>query len=175
MLYDSLYFLKDIVIVLLLFTTFLAIRKVKDLEKTLEEEKRKRSMPLITMEVNTDDDMGVFLINDSYCYAKNITIEDLDVVLDYGFKKHLLLKFPPLEILKPSARVRLNYNIFDGEYDITDTDSLNILNHFTDAPIEMRLRYENIEGSPFSAKIATEKDRYVIKEVVPLQKEEKSR
>ena len=171
MLYDSLYFLKDIAIVVLLFATFQAIRKVKSLEKTLEEEKRKRTMPLITMEVNTDDDLGVFLINDSYCYAKNITVEDLDVVVDYGFKKHITLKFPPLDVLKPSARIKLDYTVFDDGYDITNTDSVNILNHFRDAPIEMHLRYENIEGGPFAATIAMEKDKYVIKEVTPLQEE----
>jgi len=169
MLYDTLYLLKDIVIVLLLFATFQSIRKVKALEKMLEEEKRKRTMPLINLEVNTSDDLGVFLINDSYCYAKNITVEDLDVVVDYGFKKHITLKFPPLDVLKPSARIKLDYNVFDGEYDITNTDSLNILNHFADAPIEMRLRYENIEGGPFTATIGTQKDKYVIKKVAPLK------
>jgi len=166
MLYDAVYFIKDIVIILLLFA-----RKVRAVEQTLEEEKRKRSMPLITMEVDTDDDMGVFLINDSYCYAKNIDIEDLDVVVDYGFKKHITLKFKPLEFLKPSARTKLSYNVLDDGYDISNTDSLNILHHFTDAPIEMRLRYENIEGGPFTATIGSEKDQYVIKNVTPLQEE----
>jgi len=173
MLYDTLYFLKDIVIALLLFATFLSYRKAKAIEQTLEEEKRKRSMPLITMEVDTDKDMGVYLINDSYCYAKNIDIEDMDVIVDYGFKKHITLKFKPLEVLKPSARIKLSYNVFDDDYDITSTDSLNILNHFTDAPLEMRLRYENIEGGPFAAIISSEKDQYVLKKVTPL--EEKSR
>ena len=171
MLNDTPFLFKDAVIVLLLFAVFHAVRKVKILEKALKEEKRKRSMPLITMDVNTDDDLGVFLTNDSYCYAKNITIEDLDVVVDYGFKKHLILKFQPLEILKPNARIKLSYNIFDDGFDITNTDSLNILNHFTDSPIEMRLRYENIEGGPFTATIGTEKDHYVIKEITPLQEE----
>jgi len=169
MLYDTVYFLKDIVIVLLLFAVFQYFRKVKTLEQTLEEEKRKRSMPLITMEVDTDKDMGVFLINDSYCYAKNINIEDMDIVVDYGFKKHITLKFKPLEILKPSARMKLSYNVIDDGYDITNTDSLNILNHFNDAPIEMRLKYQNIEGGPFAATIGTENDHYVIKNVAPLQ------
>ncbi len=171
MLYDTVYFMKDIAIVLLLFAVFQSIRKVKALEQTLEEEKRKRSMPLITMEVATDGDMGVFLINDSYCYAKNINIEDMDIVVDYGFKKHITLKFEPLEVLKPSARIKLSYNVFDDGYDTTKTDSLNILNHFTDAPIEMRLRYENIEGGPFAATIGSEKNQYVLKNVTPLQKE----
>jgi len=168
MLYDSLYLLKDIVIVLLLFAVFQIFRKMKALEETLEQEKRKRSMPLITMDVKTVDDFGVYLINDSYCYAKNIDIEDLDVVVDYGFKKHITLKFPSLDMLKPNARIKLNYRVFDGEYDITSTDSRNILNHFSDAPIEMRLRYKNIEDGPFAATIRSEKNHYVIKEVTPL-------
>ena len=168
MLFDTVYFIKDIVIILLLFAVFQSIRKVKALEHELEEEKRKRSMPLITMEVDTDDNMGVVLINDSYCYAKNNDIEDMDVVVDYGFKKHITLKFKPLEVLKPSARIKLSYNVIDDGYDISNTDSLNILHHFTDAPIEMRLRYENIEGGPFAATIGSEKDQYVIKNVTPL-------
>lgn len=168
MLYDSVYFLKDIVIVLLLFALFQTYRKVKELEKTLKLEKHKRSMPLITMDVNTDDDLGVFLINDSYCYAKNIRAEDLDVVVDYGFKKHITLKFTPVDILKPSGRTRLDYRVFDGEYDITQTDSKNILNHFQDAPIEMHLRYQNIEGNPFKATIASENNQYLIKDASPV-------
>ena len=53
-------------------------------------EKRKRSMPLINIDVNTNEvGFGVFLINDSYCYAKNICIDDMDLVIDYGFKKHM--------------------------------------------------------------------------------------
>jgi len=168
MIYNSLFLLKDIVIVLLLFATFQMFRKVKALEATLEQEKRKRSMPLITMELNTTDDLGVFLLNDSYCYARNIKIEDLDVVIDYGFKKHITLKFDPLEMLKPSAKIKLNHRVFDDEYEITSTDSINVLNHFSDSPINMRLRYENIEGGPFAATIVPEKDKYVIKEVTPL-------
>jgi hypothetical protein len=97
-------------------------------------------------------------------------MDDLDVTVDYGFKKHITLKFSPLEVLKPNGRIRLSYRVFDGQYDVTATDALNILNHFSDSPIEMHLRYENIEGSPFAATITSEKNQYIIKEVTPLQK-----
>src|SRR3989338_2587025 len=153
--YETLFFLKDIIIVLLIFAIVMAMNKIRVLKETLAIEKRKQSMPLITMNVDTKNDIGVFLINDSYCYAKNINIEDMDVTVDYGFKKHLTLKFPPLEILKPGAQMKLNYRVFDEEYDVTATDSVNILNHFSDAPTEMRLRYQNIEGNPFTARIVS--------------------
>ena len=156
-----------IIIVLLLFIRR-ALLKIRELEETLAEEQRKRSMPLLTLEVNTDDEYGVFLINDSYCYAKNITIGDLDVVVDYGFKKHITLKFDSLEMLKPNGRGQLEYRVFDGDYDTTVTDAKNILNHFPDAPIEIRLRYENLEGSPFTSTIIPEKGQYVVKEVIPV-------
>jgi len=167
--YDTVFFMKDIIIVLLVFAVISAMMKIRTLKDTLEMEKRKRSMPLMALDVNTTNDMGVFLVNDSYCYAKNIDIQDMDVVVDYGFKKHITLKFPSVEMLKPSARARLDYRVFDGEYDITNTDSKNILNHFSDAPIEMRLRYRNIEDSPFEAVIGPERDHYITKEVTPLE------
>jgi hypothetical protein len=162
-----------IIIAVLVLFIMKCLQTIRDLEETLAEEKRKRSMPLLTLEVNTEDDFGAFLINDSYCYAKNITIDDLDVVVDYGFKKHITLKFEPLEMLKPNARSKLNYRVFDGAYDITSSDSTNILNHFSDAPIEMHLRYENIEGGPFKATIVPERDQYVVKEVIPEGEEDK--
>ena len=73
-----------IVIIVLLSSLQKAKLLIKKLEETLAEERHKRSMPLLTLEVNTDTDYGIFLINDSYCYAKNITVDDLDVVVDYG-------------------------------------------------------------------------------------------
>jgi len=169
--YDSVFFLKDIIIVLLIFAIIAAMMKIRKLKNVLALEKRKRSMPLMTLEVDTDKDLAVYLINDSYCYAKNIDIDDLDVVVDYGFKKHITLKFPSLDLLKPSARIKLDYRVFDGEYDITSTDSKNILNHFSDAPIEMRLRYRNIEDSAFQATIGPEKNHYITKEVIALEEE----
>ncbi len=174
--YTILFLVKDLVIVVLIFTFIGALRKISELKQALAEEKRKRSMPLLTLEVNTTDDFGVFLINDSYCYARNININDLDVIVDYGFKKHITLKFDPLDMLKPNGRTKLNYRVFDGEYDTSSTDAKNILNHFSDAPIEMHLRYENLEGGPFSSVIVPDKDQYVVKEVVALEEnEEESR
>lgn len=171
MVYPIFLVIEAIVIIVCIYFLERAFRKINELEHTLAEERRKRSMPLLTMEVNTENDYGVFLINDSYCYAKNINVYDLDVVVDYGFKKHITLKFDPLEMLKPNGRIKLNYRVFDGEYDTTSTDAKNILNHFPDSPIEMRLRYENIEGGPFSATIIPEDDQYVVKEVTPLSED----
>lgn len=168
--YDTLFLAKDIVIALLTFAVIWAALKIRALKATLAQEKRKRTMPLITLEVNTGDDLGIFLVNDSYCYAKHIRMDDLDVTVDYGFKKRITLKFAPLEVLKPNGRIKLSYRVFDGQYDVTASDALNILNHFSDSPVEMRLRYENIEGSPFAATVAPEKGQYIIKEVTPLQK-----
>ena len=168
MVYKVLFVIADIIIIVFIFVIMKMLRKIRELEHTLAEERRKRSMPLLTLEVNTDDDYGVFLINDSYCYAKSINISDLDVVVDYGFKKHITLKFDPLEMLKPNGRSQLNYRVFDGDYDTTSTDAKNILNHFPDAPIEMHLRYANIEGDSFTSTIIPEKDQYVVREVTAL-------
>src|SRR3989338_2349591 len=112
MLYDTLYFIKDSIIALLIFALIAALYKIRTLKEALAQEKRKRSMPLLALEINTENDRGVYLINDSYCYAQNIKIQDLDVVVDYGFKKHITLKFPTIDVLKPSAKIKLDYRIF---------------------------------------------------------------
>ncbi|MCK5083040.1 MAG: hypothetical protein KAR31_09065 [Candidatus Omnitrophica bacterium] len=173
MVYPLFLIIASIVIVILLFFLERAFHKITELEHILADERRKRSMPILTLEVNTDNDYGLFLINDSYCYAKNIQVSDLDVVVDYGFKKHITLKFDALEMLKPNGRSQLNYRVFDGDYDTTATDTKNILNHFPDAPISMNMRYENIESELFSSTIIPEKDQYIVKEVISLH--EKSR
>ena len=170
--YQMLFLLENLIIITLIFVVIGAIRKIRELQNTLVEEKRKRSMPMLTLEVNTDDDYGIFLINDSYCYARNINIDNLDVIVDYGFKKHITLKFDPLEMLKPNGRSKLNYRVFDDEYETTASDAKNILNHFSDAPIEIHLRYENLEGGPFASTIIPDKDQYVVKEVTSLEEEE---
>ncbi|MCK5012683.1 MAG: hypothetical protein KAS66_02600 [Candidatus Omnitrophica bacterium] len=171
MVYPLFLVLASIVIIVLIFFLERAFRKITELEHTLTEERRKRSMPMLTLEVNTDTDYGVFLINDSYCYAKNIQITDLDVIVDYGFKKHITLKFDPLEMLKPNGKIKMNYRVFDGDYDTTVNDAKNILNHIPDTPIEMHLRYENIEGGPFTSTIIPENDQYVVKEVTAIDEE----
>jgi hypothetical protein len=153
----------------LIFALIGALYKIRALKEILAKEKRKQNMPLLTLEVNTERDRGVYLINDSYCYARNIRFNDLDLVVDYGFKKHLTLKFPPIDMLKPNAKIKLDYRVFDEKYDITSEDSLNILNHFSDAPIKMRLCYENIEGDPFTAILSPQRGRYVTKEITPLR------
>ncbi|MBN1869577.1 MAG: hypothetical protein JW847_03255 [Candidatus Omnitrophica bacterium] len=168
MIYPIFLIIAGAVIIYLLSLIQTANRKIKELEDALTEERRKRSMPMLTLEVNTTDNYGAFLLNDSYCYAKNIRIHDLDVVVDYGFKKHITLKFDAVSMLKPNGKAKLGFRVFDGDFDVTATDAKNILNHFPDAPIEMVLRYENIEGGEFSSTIVSEKGGYTVKETTPV-------
>jgi hypothetical protein len=171
MAYNILFLVKDLVIVLLIFSVMGLVWKIRELQRTLEVERRKRTTPLLTLEVNTGDDFGIFLINDSYCYARNIRIDDLDVTVDYGFKKLIRLKFDTMETLKPNGRTRLYYRVFDGEFDTTATDAKNILNHFQDAPVQMRLYFENLESAPFASTIISENGKYFVKEVLSLKEE----
>jgi hypothetical protein len=168
MVYPIFLVVSGVIIIVLLFFLERAFRKINELERILEDERRKSSMPRLTLEVKTDSDYGIFVINDSYCYAKNITARDLDVILDYGFKKHITLKFDPLDMLKPNGRKKLNYRVFDGDYEASGSDAQNILNHFADAPLQLQLRYENIEGAPFTATILCEKGQYIVKKIAAL-------
>jgi len=104
-------------------------------------------------------------MDDLPSHSPGCGLDDRDVVVDYGFKKHIALKVDPIEVLKPNQRVQLHYRVFDGEYDVTTTDAKNILIHFSDAPVKIHLQYENIEGSGFKAVIGPQDNQYITQEV----------
>jgi len=165
--YDLNFLIRDVLIGVLAGLLVWAIFKIKQIKRLLAEEKRKRLFPLLMLEVDTDE-VAAYLMNDSYCYAKNVKIDDLNITVDYGFKKRLLLKFEPIDMIKPGQKMPLNYRVWDGAYDITSTDSRNLVYHFSDSNIEMHISYSNMEHAKFSTTISRDKDQYIVKEVKPL-------
>jgi len=156
------------VAVFISLTAFLiASAKIRKLEEQLEEEKRKRTFPLLTFNVNRDD-LKVYLTNDSYCYARNITFDDMNITADLGFKKHLTVKFDPIDMLKPNQQVQLNYNISDGEYDLTDQSPDSVVLQFHNKDFNLHILYQNLEEDKFISTIAWQKNQYVTKEAKPL-------
>lgn len=158
---------KDIVLGLFSLIIILSLLQVYRLNKRLTEEKRRRIFSLLTLEINPDQ-LGAYLYNDSYCYAKNIRIEDADVTTTFGYKKKLRLKFDTIDTLKPDQKAKLNYRVFDGQFDITSADSKNLVVYFENPDFEMHINYSNIENMPFSAIVRREKSHFVIKEAKPL-------
>lgn len=146
-------------------------KKIRELEEKLAEEKKKRSFPLLEFDVDKNE-LEAYLFNNSYCYAKEITILDLNIVVRMGFDKKLILKFDPINLLKPNQKVKLHFRVFDREYDITTGSSKSLLLQLTNQDFEMNLAFQNMEGQRFESSIIYDKENFILKEIKPLDEVE---
>jgi hypothetical protein len=142
--------------------------KIRSLRKLLEEERRKRTFPMLVFRVDKTD-LKAYLKNESYCYAKQISFDDLDLTVEYGFKKKLKLRFDAIAMLKPGQEVRLTYRVFDNDFDVTPQSPDSLVLQFHDNPFTMQLGFENLENEKFRSTIVWQDGDYVVKEVHSLE------
>ena len=170
---DPMYFVKDWIIISLILSVLLCLVKIRrlkksiiQLKKTLLEENRKRIVPVLILESRAKHP-GLYLKNDSDCMAKDIKIRDVLLTLEYDFKKTIILKFDPIEVLGPSKAVKLHYSAFDGGHKVSYTDARNLLLHINRASFEVQIKYKNVEDIAFLTVIIKEKDAFHLKAVNP--------
>ena len=139
------------------------------LKTLLAEEKRKRTYPLLTFEVDRSK-LKAYLKNESYCYAKDVHIDDMTITADYGFKKDLHLKFDPIVLLRPGGVTELEYKVFDNGFDVTTQSPDSLVLQFKDSPsFKIHMRFKNLEEEGFESTVAWQESQYVVKEVKPLE------
>jgi len=141
--------------------------KIKALRRLLEEERKKRTFPMLILRVDKNE-LKAYLKNESYCYAKQIAIDDLDLTVEYGFKKKLMLRFDTIPMLKPNQEIKLAYRVFDNEFDVTPHSPDSLVLQFHDNPFTMHIGFENLENEKFRSTIVWQDSDYMVKEVRPL-------
>jgi len=145
------------------------LRNNNTLKILLAEEKRKRTYPLLTFEVDRSK-LKAYLKNESYCYAKDVQIDDMVLTADYGFKKDLNLKFDPIVLLRPGGSTELEYKVFDNGFDVTTQSPDSLVLQFKDSPsFKMHMRYKNLEEEGFESTVAWQENQYVVKDLKPLE------
>lgn len=149
----------------------LSLFRIRNLSRRLEDEHRKRSLPLLVFGMDSIE-TGLYIKNDSYCHARDIRIEDFTVIVDYGFKKKLRLQFDPIEMLKAQGKVVLSFKVFDGPHEVMRSDT--ILAHLLADSFEARLRYRNLENVEFLSVVAKDKKGFTIKQAGPANDQTKS-
>lgn len=160
---------KDIILILeFLIATFFYLT-TKKLQKKLKDEQIKRTYPILSVSINTNEP-AIYLENNSYCYAKEIKIEDTELVVDMGFKKHLLLKFKEIDLIKPHEKEKLTFSVYDGEYNITSAESNNLIHNFSTCLLALKISFNNIENVEFTETIENIKKEFVVKEIKPKEK-----
>lgn len=165
--------IKDIFLLLFLVIIIRSIASIFHLQKELEIAKKGQITPFLDLEINSEE-IGLFIVNNSNCYAKNIRIEDVDFVANVGFKKHLKLVFEPIDALKVSQREKLKFKVFDNNSDITDTKSKNLINYFKGSDTKVNIRYSNIENTEFIASLEIRNNSFQIKDVRPFSEDTKN-
>lgn len=129
----------------------------------LREEIRKSHFPLLVV-MREASDRRVYLQNDSYCYAKNIRIADVQLTVDYGFKKIVTLKFYPIDMLRPGEKALMHYRVFDGEHEVHVDKAVYLLSNNAVPGIEIFVDYENLENISFKVTSGYRSGQFHIKE-----------
>ena len=155
--------IKDWFIILLIANLMGCIIHIRRLNHALIEEKKKRLLPLLILELD-ESSPGVYLKNNSSCYAQKIIFEDFPLTLELGYKKMVVLKFETIDTLYPNEKKKLQFRIFDGEYEDYQSEKDNITNYFFISDFQLRLYYYNIENTKFTALITAENNTFHIKE-----------
>jgi len=145
--------------------------RIRRLQARLRESDRQRQVPVLMMEIDWNA-MQIYLRNEGFCAAQDIQIKDSTCVLDYDFKKVLVLKFEPVAVLAPRDRVRLEFTAFDGDYAIPSEDIENLFEHLSGSSFEAHIFSSNPQDVGFVTTIVKRKNKFFIKDtqlVVPAQ------
>ena len=153
-------------IILLTAAVLICLLRIVRLSRLLREERHRRFLPLITAGIDSIEE-GLYLKNTGGVPAKDITVGDVEIELDYGFKKYLRLSFRPLDRLAPDEKKPLAFEVFDKEYQVHPEDAETLAGHIKTSPLTLHLRYTNMQNVPFRALLRKDKDRVTIEEAGP--------
>ncbi|MCK5581057.1 MAG: hypothetical protein KAJ18_07260 [Candidatus Omnitrophica bacterium] len=154
---------KDITIISLLVGIFTCMAVIQNLKKALHIEKHKRTVPLLAIKIS--DYEGCFLLkNTSQCPAKNIRVQDINITVDYDFKKDITLTFPSIPDLNPDEEKPLIYQAYDGRHKIPPEKNKEFFALLSNQTFSWNFHYSNLEGIPFTAIIEQTKNQFHLKE-----------
>jgi len=143
-----------------IFIVLLAIilidkRKIRLLQKQIEEERNKRILPLLNFSIDRRS-LALCLVNEGDTMVRDISIKDIITVIDVGFQKRLGIRFSPVENLKPGESAQLNISIFDKGRAIPPTMMKRMGGVLLSASFKAYLHCKNMEGIPFRLEIIKE-------------------
>ncbi len=162
----SAHFTCNLTILVLGVSLVLALVWVMLLRRSLRRERRRQFFPFLGMYFD-DGLMGFYLVNESQHPARSVVIEDIPVTVDYGFKKHLLLKFEAIDLLKPGETMKLDYRVWEGDAPFAEGVSEDLAGQLTASLQEVRIHYRNLSRAGFRAVLSKQGKRLVIDRIIP--------
>ncbi|MFH1201995.1 MAG: hypothetical protein V1674_03795 [Candidatus Omnitrophota bacterium] len=151
--------LKDWIILATLGILIWCIFEIKRLKKTVAQEVRSRLIPQLNLEIDTNS-RQLILKNESFFLAKDIRIEALEIILeDYGFKKHIGLRFNNIDALRPKEKIKLEFKAFDANQELPQSLVEKMILHLMGADFKVKIYYSNIENTKFCIGLVKKRDR----------------
>ncbi|MCK5215699.1 MAG: hypothetical protein KAR05_10140 [Candidatus Omnitrophica bacterium] len=153
---------KNIIIALLFALLVYALSRIRFLRRSLSEEGRKRLVPILILE--KEENGGAFFVkNEGICSAKNISIEDFQLPLEYDFKRTVTIRFNSVGILNPGQRAKLYFDALDGGRKVGDHEMSYLLPKINEASFEVKISYTNLESVRYVTIIGKQKDRIFVR------------
>lgn len=154
--------IKDWLITITLFILVFCILEIRRLKKTIACEAQKRLVPQLSLEFNSDiqhKNTGFYLKNESLFLARNITIEDTELILnDFGWKKTILLRFDSIDSLRAEEKIQLKLQVLDLNKEPLPEVTEKIIPHLISPSFKILLYYSNVENIKFSTVFLKTKD-----------------
>ncbi len=122
------------------------------LKGQLEHEQKKRITPYLNISINRDD-LTLRIVNEGDAVAQNISIEDITTVVDVGFQKMLVLKFKPIESLKPNEFAPLQISVFDNGNPLPSGMLRQVGGTLLTASFRAYIHCQNITGISFCSEV----------------------
>ncbi|MFA6216674.1 MAG: hypothetical protein WDL87_03365 [Candidatus Omnitrophota bacterium] len=158
--------LKDWFILLTLSILMFSLLEIRKLKKIISQEAQKRLIPQLALELILDANpkkSGFYLKNDGFFLAREIKIEDLDLILDdYGFKLNYILKFEMIDSLKPQERIKLDFKTFDKKLTPLPEVTEMLIPHLINPAFKVIIFYTNIENIKFRLAFSKKREKFSV-------------
>ncbi|PIQ88645.1 MAG: hypothetical protein COV72_07265 [Candidatus Omnitrophica bacterium CG11_big_fil_rev_8_21_14_0_20_42_13] len=159
---------KNLIFALSLITIFCLLYIIR-LKLQLKNEIQKRLYPQLDFELihnPENNDYGFSIENSSPFTVKNIILQDLGAVLtDFGFEKKVLLRFKPIELIKPKEKLRLKYEVFDREETLLSNIGENIIIHLVNTPLKISVNYSTMQDRTLHASYHKKADKFYLEKI----------
>jgi hypothetical protein len=158
--------LKDWFILLTLSILLASLLEIRKLKKIIAQEAQKRLIPQLTLELILDANTkksGFYLKNDGLFLAREIKIEDLNLILDdYGFKLNYILTFEIISSLKPQERIKLDFKTFDKKQTPLPEVTGMLIPHLINPVFRVTIYYTNIENIKFCLVFSKKREKFFV-------------
>jgi hypothetical protein len=129
--------------------------RIAKLKKRIEEECHKRLTPFLNLAIDREE-LALRLVNEGTILAQNITIADAPVLFDVGFQKRMLLRFKPIDCLKPGESTILNIEMLENNEPVPSGMMKQIGGVLLSVSLKAYVYCQNMNGISFCIEIIKE-------------------